>query len=100
MQQDRVGVLDSSEADRRARKPPYFRLVLRVVHLPLTHVPTAPIVATTATTRIPRRTVYSIRAAPLSSRANFRIVCIFLSVRASGAAADARRRATSANNRL
>ncbi len=44
--------------------------VFSAVHLPLTHVPTAPIVVITATTRMPRRTVYSMSAAPSSSLPN------------------------------
>src|SRR6266849_2738352 len=39
----------------------------RVVHLPLIHAPTSPIVAMTVMSRIPRSTVYSINAAPFSS---------------------------------
>src|SRR2546430_15300665 len=37
------------------------------VHLPLTHVPTSPIVAMTAMSRMPSSTVYSIKDAPSSS---------------------------------
>jgi hypothetical protein len=44
-----------------------LRAELRAVHLPLIQVPTAVIVAITATRRMPMSTVYSIKAAPSSS---------------------------------
>src|SRR5262245_31293676 len=53
--------------DRSERADDQDNWACSVVHLPLTQTPTATIVAMTATTKIPRSTVYSINAAPSSS---------------------------------
>src|SRR5882757_8641426 len=45
--------------------------VQSAVHLVVIQPPTSPIVVITATSMIPSKTVYSTRAAPSSSRANF-----------------------------
>src|SRR6516164_534561 len=64
----RVGPLASALRRRRTRRPPYGSAAVRAVHLPPSQPPTKMIETITATSMIPSSTVYSMSAAPSSSR--------------------------------